>query len=168
VSDDSFKVEVDSRTFEIDTADGSISVDKRPVRASVRHVSGNTYSMLVDGQSHEFTIESDGPNSTISGVAGTQEVSIYDRLSLLLKETESAAKNVHGAQVRAPMPGLVLKIEVAAGQSVSMGTGLLVLEAMKMENEIFSSSDAVVEQIHVGEGDAVTKGQLLVSLGRSD
>jgi biotin carboxyl carrier protein len=164
VKEDSFRVEVDGRVFEIDTGKGSISVDGQTVDVSVMHVSGNTYSMLFNGQSHEFTAVSNDSELTISGIAGTQNVSVFDRIALLLKESESASGIRHATAVHAPMPGLVLKIEIAEGQSIQSGAGLLVLEAMKMENEIFSSGDAVVEEIHVREGEAVNKGQLLVTL----
>lgn len=161
---DSFRVEVDGRTFEVDTAESLVSVDGRPVDVSVKHVSGSTYSILFNGQSHEFTCISDGSRFTISGIAGTQDVSVLDRLALLLKESESASTSQRITSILAPMPGMVLKIEVVQGQTIKPGTGLLVLEAMKMENEIFSSGDAVVEEIHVHEGKTVTKGQLLVTL----
>ncbi len=164
MNEDSFRVEVDGRVFKIDTGKGSISVDGQPVDVSVMHVSGNTYSMLFNGRSHEFTAVSNGFNLTISGIAGTQDVSVFDRIALLLKESESASSNRHATAVRAPMPGLVLKIEIAEGQTIRPGEGLLVLEAMKMENEIFSSGYAVVEEIHVREGEAVDKGRLLVTL----
>ncbi len=66
--------------------------------------------------------------------------------------------------VRAPMPGLVLRLEVAEGQQVAAGTGLVVLEAMKMENEIRSPVAGVVRRVVVAEGAAVEKGAPLVEL----
>jgi len=63
------------------------------------------------------------------------------------------------------MPGLVLSLKVAEGQAVSAGDPLLVLEAMKMENEIKAPFDAVVQSVHVSAGDAVQKGQLLIGFG---
>lgn len=164
MKEDHFRVEVDGRTFEIDTTGGKVKVDGQPVDASVTHVNGTTYAILVDGRSHEFTLELNGLTAEITGIAGKQEVVVYDHIALLLKKAESDSKP-HTTEVRAPMPGLVLKIEVEEGQDVQKGSGLLVLEAMKMENEIFSSGDAVVETIHVGEGQPVAKGQLLVTLG---
>ena len=164
MNEDRFRVEVDGRTFEIDTGGGSLSVDGKRIDASVIRVAGNTYSILVNGESHEVTIVEDGSSTAISGIAGTHDVSVYDRTDVLLRESEAASKLTHTTEVRSPMPGLVLKIEVSDGQSVQSGTGLLVLEAMKMENEIFSSGDAVVEQVHVREVAAVTKGQLLVTM----
>jgi len=68
------------------------------------------------------------------------------------------------SEIRAPMPGLIVKVKVNEGESVRPGTNLLVLEAMKMENEIRSVQYGVVEKIHVKQGMAVEKNQPLVKL----
>ena len=62
------------------------------------------------------------------------------------------------------MPGLVVLIEVTEGQHVEAGDGLVVIESMKMENEIRAPSAGVVEQVLVGQGDAVDKGETLVRM----
>jgi pyruvate carboxylase subunit B len=62
------------------------------------------------------------------------------------------------------MPGLVVRIEVALGQRVEAGAGLVVVEAMKMENELRASHPGVVERVHVQVGQAVEKGTPLVTL----
>jgi biotin carboxyl carrier protein len=64
--------------------------------------------------------------------------------------------------LKAPMPGMVLKVLVADGQHVSKGDGLLILEAMKMENQIKAPADAVVSSIPIKEGTAVDKGEILI------
>lgn len=69
--------------------------------------------------------------------------------------------------VRAPMPGLVLRVEVSPGQKVAPGTGLVVLEAMKMENEIRAPRGGVVRRVLVEAGEAVEKGAQLVELADS-
>ena len=66
--------------------------------------------------------------------------------------------------VVAPMPGLVVRVEVAAGQRVDAGAGLVVVEAMKMENELRAPRAAVVAAVHVAPGQAVEKGAPLVTL----
>ncbi|MBI4501054.1 MAG: hypothetical protein HY700_07830 [Gemmatimonadetes bacterium] len=66
--------------------------------------------------------------------------------------------------VRAPMPGMVLRLAVETGQKVAAGGGLLVLEAMKMENEIRASGGGVVKQIFVRPGQAVEKGAKLIEI----
>jgi len=71
---------------------------------------------------------------------------------------------VAGGTVRAPMPGLVVRIEVAEGQQVDAGAGLVVVEAMKMENELRAPRPGMVQTVHVAVGQAVEKGASLVTL----
>jgi biotin carboxyl carrier protein len=66
-------------------------------------------------------------------------------------------------ELKAPMPGLVLNIVVKEGDSISKGDALLVLEAMKMENNIKSPTDGIIKKIHAVKGNAVEKNQLLIS-----
>ncbi len=70
-----------------------------------------------------------------------------------------------GGVVQAPMPGLVVRVEVTVGQRVEAGAGLVVVEAMKMENELRAARAGVVETVHVAAGQAVEKGAALVTLG---
>ncbi|WP_350449529.1 biotin/lipoyl-containing protein [Aminobacterium mobile] len=72
---------------------------------------------------------------------------------------------VGGTVVAAPMPGKILKVNVATGASVQAGDVLLILEAMKMENEIIASSAGTVQEIRAREGDNVNTGDTLVILG---
>ena len=67
--------------------------------------------------------------------------------------------------MKAPMPGLVVRVEVTQGQVVKVGEGLVVVEAMKMENELRATRPGVVQTIHVAAGQTVAKGASLVTLG---
>lgn len=69
-----------------------------------------------------------------------------------------------GVKVEAPMPGKILGVKAAPGQAVKRGDVLVILEAMKMENEIVAPSDGTVATIHVASGDSVTSGTLLATL----
>ena len=69
--------------------------------------------------------------------------------------------------MKAPMPGMILRLQVERGQRIKVGGGLVVLEAMKMENEIRAPKDGVVTQIYVEAGSVVEKGAPLVELGPS-
>ena len=66
--------------------------------------------------------------------------------------------------MNSPMPGSIFKIECTVGQSVKAGDVLIVLEAMKMENEIVAPQDGTVAGVHCNKGDSVNVGDLLVSL----
>lgn len=77
----------------------------------------------------------------------------------------SDIKKLGSGEIKSPMPGLVLKIEVKDGQQVEKNDTLLTLEAMKMENLIKAPSSGIIKSIEVKEGDAVNKNQLLVVIG---
>jgi acetyl/propionyl-CoA carboxylase alpha subunit len=72
--------------------------------------------------------------------------------------------SVQQKQLKAPMPGMVLEVAVAAGDNIKAGDKLVILEAMKMENVLQASADAVIKKVHVGRGEAVEKGQLLLEM----
>lgn len=97
----------------------------------------------------------------IDGVRHQAEV--LDRGQEAIRAARMAAGGATGpSPLKAPMPGMVLRLEVAVGDEVAAGDGVAIVEAMKMENELTAPSDARVSAIHVQEGEAVEKGQLLI------
>ena len=82
---------------------------------------------------------------------------------LLRRFSGSKAADAAHLEVRAPMPGLVVRVLVGPGDTVKSGDGLVILEAMKMENELRASGDALVRTVSVKAGDAVTKNQILLT-----
>jgi biotin carboxyl carrier protein len=93
----------------------------------------------------------------------TYEVAISDALDELIKSMgiERGRTKVVNA-IKAPMPGLILEINVSVGQEVKENDPLLILEAMKMENCFLSPRDGIIKAIAVEKGNAVDKGQLLI------
>lgn len=92
-------------------------------------------------------------------------ISIKDELEQMLDDMGySAVSNKHIKEIKAPMPGLVLEVNVAEGQQVVQGEKVLILVAMKMENSILVHADATIKRIVVKAGQAVEKGQVLVEL----
>ena len=87
---------------------------------------------------------------------------LYDNLVKQLGLTNITSNKIN--EIKAPMPGLVLDIAVQIGQEVKKGDGLLILEAMKMENIIKSGGDGIVKEILIEKGTAVDKGQLLIQM----
>ena len=78
--------------------------------------------------------------------------------------TPKAAPVADGTKVNAPMPGTILDVKVSQGQAVKKGDILLILEAMKMENEILAPQDGSVAQVNVSKGASVNSGDVLVVL----
>ncbi|GEM_PF-405273 len=135
----------------------------------LEHVRGPEYVLYSDGKTIPIIIEErDRQKVRVTSGHRTFDVRINDHRDQLLaawgvKESDSAV----GGSVKAPMPGLVLEVQVENGDMVDKGANLLVLEAMKMENEIRSTAEGTITKIHVQKGDAVQKGQVLVEFAPS-
>ncbi len=100
---------------------------------------------------------------TVKVNSGIYEVAIADHLDLLIDEMGfalSSSKDV--ASITAPMPGLILDINVRVGQAVNEDDPLVILEAMKMENIITSPRDGIIKNISVKKGEAVDKQHVLI------
>ena len=115
---------------------------------------------LEDGTQFSFVHHRDGTTHEISLRAATVHVDVIDPLSLKRKRREDETGGA--GIVKALMPGRIVRLLVEQGANVRKGTGLLVLEAMKMENEIQAPADGVVDQIFVKPGDTVDGGADLV------
>ena len=134
----------------LDQATGSpvrtIRLGDRVIRIVVhaRHGKGR-YELDIDG--HRYHVEALG-----------------ERARAIQELAARSAPPAGPAPVIAPMPGLVVRVNVAVGDSVTAGQGVLVMEAMKMENELRASADATVKSVRVAQGTAVEKGTVLIEL----
>lgn len=117
------------------------------------------YLITVNGGSYEVTVEE------IGGVAPVAVAPAASAAAPAAVPAPKAAPVAAGSEtVSAPMPGNILSVNVAAGQSVTAGDVMLILEAMKMENEILAPRDGVVAQVAVSKGATVNTGDTLVVL----
>ncbi len=115
---------------------------------------------LEDGTQFSFAHHRDGNTHEISMQAATVHVDVFDPLALKRKRREDETGGA--GVVKALMPGRIVRLLVEPGAAVRKGAGLLVLEAMKMENEIQSPADGVVDEFFVKPGDTVEGGADLV------
>jgi len=151
------------RTVEIEReADRwKISLDGQPVNADAVEIAPNTLSLLLDGQSYEVHI-TPSPDGILKLQTGLQEFTAEVADPRAWRGRRHGALEAEGRQqVVAPMPGKVVRILVEAGDKVEAGQGLLVVEAMKMQNEIRSPKRGTVERLHVKEGQPVNAGDVL-------
>jgi biotin carboxyl carrier protein len=137
-----------------------VLLDGQPVHADAVEINPHTLSLLLDGQSYEVHI------AELGGVLKLQTGS--KEFTAEVVDPRAWRGRWHGAleaagrqQVLAPMPGKVVRILVQAGNKVEAGQGLLVVEAMKMQNEICSPKGGTVERLHVKEGQPVNAGEVL-------
>lgn len=129
-------------------------------------ISANRFNILFNNKSFNVIIESRDidTNTLIIRINGKKlHINTKDKMTLLLESMGlNAAVSTKVNEVKAPMPGLVLRALVSEGDEVKKGDSLLVLEAMKMENVIKSTADAVISKISVKQGQAVEKNQVLI------
>jgi biotin carboxyl carrier protein len=156
---DTFKVKVNnSNEFEISKKDIA-SLDIISNNDNSAHILENNKSFQIKVLKQDFNKKT----YTIKVNHNEYEVNISDQLDQLIDQmgfSLSASKHVDA--INAPMPGLILSVDVEVGQEVKEDDTLLILEAMKMENIITSPRDGVIKSIVVGNGDAVEKNQLLI------
>ncbi len=162
-------VTLDGRSAEVDfaTERGQLvmNVEGRRLHADfVRLPDGEVYSLLVDGRSYEVRVSPEGELLDVTWQSRTIPVEVKHPLEKLLQQHASAAGKSRGEIVTAPMPGAVVAIRVKVGDVVQPGQSVLVLEAMKMQNELVSHAGGVVSEIMVAEKAAVSAGQKLMSL----
>ena len=163
-TDRAFRALVGEQRFDVLFQNGRLLIDGEPVAYAFEPVSDGYYSLLIDGRSLPVVVEEEPGGRLRITVAGRPvDVQVKDEKALLLERFGlNSADDAAERAVHAPMPGLVLNVMVAPGQEVEAGQGLLVLEAMKMENELRAHSHGVVKALHVTPGDAVVKNALLV------
>lgn len=104
----------------------------------------------------------------VSAIAEQIEVQVRDELEAVVDQVAAAVQTEGLFELKAPMPGIVLRAEVAVGDHVERGQGLIVLEAMKMQNELASELSGVVQEILVTDGQMVEAGALLAKVIRED
>lgn len=146
---------------EIERSNGHYIVEIDGVRHVVdaHKLEADFYSILTGGRSYEVSVEANGETYHVRHGAAEQLVTLTDP-SRRARESGPAA---HGPEkVVSMMPGKVVRILVEPGEKVTAGQGLLVVEAMKMENEIAAGKDGKVQRIAVEPGQSVEGGALLV------
>ena len=118
------------------------------------------YNITVNGVAYSVSVE-----ETAAGAAPVAAAPVAAPAAPKAPAAPAAAPKAAGAvSVKAPMPGNILDVKVAAGASVKAGDVLIILEAMKMENEIVAPQDGTVASVNVNKGDTVNSGDVLVSM----
>lgn len=126
------------------------------------------YHVLKEGKSHKAQLSHNSNNPkeiTILLNGTTHTVNIKDTVDQMVDDMGlSVVEDATAGDVMAPMPGLILDIMVNAGDTVSKGDSLLILEAMKMENVIKAEADGIVKSVALSKGETVEKNQLIIEM----
>ena len=139
-------------------------VDGAEQQVDARALRPGTWSLVIDGRS--FVVDLDRRRNGIAASVGDSEALLHveDALHKRLAAAAGARATVRGEAIRAPIAGKVVKVLVAPGDQVAAGAAVIVLEAMKMENELAAERGGTVTAIHKVAGQAVDTGDLLVEI----
>jgi biotin carboxyl carrier protein len=135
-----------------------VLIDGKPHVVDYRETGRDFVSLLLDGRSYEAGLERRPSGCIVHFPADTLDVELTEAA----RGAASVARKPAGpARVVAPMPGKIVRVLVASGEEVPAGHGLMVIEAMKMENELRAPRHGTVQQVAVREGQTVETGALL-------
>ena len=147
----------------IDEGRVAAEIGGRVYELEVRQPSADTYLFFEGSNVHECRVNERATSKEIFDVSirgHSYGVTIVDPKRL--RSGQNSDRHHHGAaEIRAPMPGKVVRVQIEAGASVEKGAGLVVVEAMKMQNEMKSPRAGVVVSINVKAGDTVNAGDVL-------
>jgi len=122
-----------------------------------------SYSMLIDGCSFDVTVHRSPSHYQVTVNGAEFDVALRDPKKLSYR-SGSGENSAGPASITAPMPGKLVKLLIAEGDSVEEGQGVAVVEAMKMQNELRAAKSGTVERVCVVEGQAVNAGEILLTI----
>ncbi len=162
-----FFVTIAEEAIEVELRPDGVFVGDRRVEADLVELPGtNVRSLILDGVSYRILADSPTQGHWDLQLPGGRFVAeVVDERTQAIRAMTGIESGPTGPKpVIAPMPGLVVQVEVTEGDTVEVGQGLIIVEAMKMENELKAAGPARVGPIHVEVGQSVEKGQLLIDL----
>ena len=176
INDQSYTVDTGEHTHQRDIRidDSTHSIDWRQIAPLAADAKGQTgeggqYSLIIEGKSYQVFArrlntpeEKDGSTYEIQVAGQRFEVRVEDERERAIKGSIASAHEVSQATVRAPMPGLVLGVPLQVGASVARGQTVVILEAMKMENDLSSPIPGTIQEVRVNQGQTVNQGDVLV------
>lgn len=161
-----YLAECDGKTsrVEIDNQAETMTVRIEGLHDAVegRRIAENTYSLLVGGRSYVADVSQDGAHFAVSIRGRSYRIRVTDERQQRASSSRSPTDLGGRHEIRAMMPGKVVDVLVAVGSGVELNQGLVIVEAMKMENEIRSPAAGQILEIHVRPGQTVKVGDPLL------
>jgi biotin carboxyl carrier protein len=165
-------VTIDDHTIEVDVTGEGVRVNGQLLQAELTTVPGTPVRQLsVDGRSHAVHVTAvEGKGNWDFHLDGDRFVAsaIDERAHAIRSMTGGAVKATGPKPVKAPMPGLIVKVLVELGQRVHPGDSVIIIEAMKMQNELKAETGGVVKKIAAEPGSPVEKGAILIEFEHAE
>ncbi len=157
---------INDTRFEIEILkNGELTVNGEPREVDFLTLGPSLYSVLMDNKSYEVVIEEREGSYELLMQGRLYTGDVLDERALLLAQRRSELGVSSGElSIKSPMPGLIVDIVVAEGDEVAKGQTLVILESMKMQNELKAPRDGVVQRISAQPGQSVEQNKLLITL----
>ncbi|MEE9170680.1 MAG: acetyl-CoA carboxylase biotin carboxyl carrier protein subunit [bacterium] len=170
-----YQLEISGKQYELlvknQSSDLQLFFQGRPVQFDYEKIhDAGLYSLILNGRQYRVWIDQEASNSyRVILNNRSLSVSLQDERRMLRNAVSNEEQTNSGVTlVRAPIPGLIIDIEVETDQSVRAGDGLVIMEAMKMENEIKAPGAGKIGRIHVKQGDAIDKDSPLLEITNAE
>ncbi len=150
---------------EVEMEDGlySVRLDGKKYEVDCRKMPwSSVYSMLIGGKSYEADVRADSDVVSVSIQGEMYKINLREELWARISAVAAVGPKAGSHELRAPMPGHVVEVRVKAGQKVEKGQPLVVVEAMKMQNEVCAPEAGTVKTVCVKEQDIVTPAGVMV------
>ncbi len=141
-----------------------VIVDGQPHEVDARYCSADRLSMLIDNTSHDISFTVDKEDVELNFRNRSFHIKVLDERKMRMRHIRSGL-DVSGPEIiKTSMPGKVVKVMVKEGDRVDPGAGVIIIEAMKMENEIQCRNAGIVKAVHVSAGQTVESGAMLIEI----
>ncbi|HEX2621115.1 MAG TPA: biotin/lipoyl-containing protein [Phototrophicaceae bacterium] len=157
INDQKFEVEIRN--------DGSVWVNGVQRQVDFFPLTDSLYSLIMDNTSHEVVVEAhDGMYDVLMGGRMYTSTVLDERAQLMKSRRGGLEADSGEISIKAPMPGLIVAIQVSEGDAVKGGQTVVILESMKMQNELKAPRDGTVQRISVKAGDTVEQKKVLITI----
>ena len=159
-----YEVTVGENSYTIEVnQEGEVTLDGAEVTVDYSEIGTGLCLLLVNNESFEGLIEQRGDTWRVLFRGDMYEVQVADERTQLMRARAGIAVPDSGEwPIKSPMPGMVVSVPVEVGQEVKKGDNIVILESMKMENELKTPRAGKISQINIKKGDSVEQGQVLV------
>ena len=155
---------INNQQFEVEIQrDGSVILNGKRHEVDWLELPESLYSMIKDNKSIEVAIDDSGGTTNVLLEGRLYETQVLDQRAVMMLNRRGGMK-LDSAEVHAPMPGLIVDVLVKAGDTVKEGDTVIILESMKMQNELKAPRGGTIARLRVEEGDSVEQHQTLLSV----
>lgn len=159
---------VNNKQFEVEILkDGTVLVNGKVHEVDFLSLQESLYSIIQNDKSYEIAIEEDHGTYELLLAGRLYEATVLDQRALLMAQRKGGLVAGSG-EINSPMPGLIVDVLVQVGDDVKQGQTVVILESMKMQNELKAPRDGRIQTVNCKAGQSVEKGNLLVIIKGED